>query len=356
MIVSRRVVALAVLVAWGLACASGQTPPAPEPLGNLKAKADLNDEDRAAVREFITQRIGEMNGGDAATARQAAAQLRRPYQGASEAFRRAYATILIELAGSAYPKSGLVPATQLLAILDAMDVVDARTLFLGALKDERVGVRASAALALRRLRPKLVAAGFDVYSAAVAALRDAGRVEKSREALRGVYEAMNYAEVGASLDLKPAIGALLDLLEARAKLHAGNKDVPALGADDAGLEAATKMLRAMSDDDKRRLAAAAGTITRFALERYLSPDRNFAELTQGDNPTLLELRNTLERLVLVGERTLAAALSPPRAPTVFESFRKHDRAATRLAWKEWATLLQAATNQDFALSESRDAP
>jgi ElaB/YqjD/DUF883 family membrane-anchored ribosome-binding protein len=64
---------------------------------------------------------------------------------------------------------------------------------------------------LRTLRPQIAAAGGAVYANVLTALTAAGRQEKSRDTLRAVYAAMDYATLPNPPDLKPAVRAKLDL-------------------------------------------------------------------------------------------------------------------------------------------------
>lgn len=329
--------------------------PAADPLAALKQKADFTDEDRSALRDMITKWMADIVGSDPAAARQAARAMRQAASG-GDAYRQVFASLALPAIGSAVPKCELAPATQLVAIVDVLNVPDARTLFIAALGDERVGVRAAAAVGLRHLRPRLAQGGPDAYQASLAALRDAAVKEKSREALRAMYQAMSYAGVTpAPADQKPSIAALLDALEGRARLHKAGEDVPALGAEETAFQI-VEALGGLTDDDKRRIAAATASVVRYALDMYLSPKHDLMAVKDSDAPERVELRNSIERLVLLGERVLVRVVAPAKPPAVGESLRKLDRPNTRLQWKAWVDLLKPLTNQDFSLAEGSDAP
>lgn len=332
------------------ALAHGQAAPG-GPLAALRTKSDLSDEDRAAVREFLTQRVADLIGQDAATARDASRALRAAAKG-SEGFRRAYTQESLALLAPAIAKAELLPATQLLLVLDELDSLEAIPTFIAALSDSRVGVRAAAALAIKNLRPKLTAAGGDSLSSAIAAIRDAAKKEPGRDALRVMYEALDF---GRGAD-RAAAAALADVLDARGKLHADGADVPAVGADAAGLRIAAEAAGALSDDDKRKAAAAAGAIMRFALNEYLSPPQNLIEVRSTDSAERVERRNAIEQVILAGEKSLAALLAPGKAPSVYDAIRKLNRPETRLQWKEWNELLKRFTNQEFTLPEESAQP
>jgi hypothetical protein len=347
---------LVILTLAGSAVAWAQAPaPSSDPLAALKQKSDFTDDDRALLREFVAQRVADIVGSDPAAARQGAKALRQA-AGGGEAYRKELAAVALPAIGAAVAKSELTPATQLIAIADTLNVIEARTVFVAALGDERVGVRAAAAVGLRHLRPRLGQGGPDAYQASLTALRDAAIKEKSREALRAMYQAMSYAGVTpAPADARPSITALVDALEGRAKLYKPGDEVPALGAEEAAfqiIEAAS----GLTDEDKRRVAAATATVVRFALDMYLSAKHDLMAVKDSDAAERVELRNNIERLVLLGERVLARVVSTQKAPTVLESLRKLDRPNTRLQWKAWVDLLKPLTNQDFTLAESTDSP
>ncbi len=351
-----RTVLLMLVIAGAAALAQTPAPaPAADPLAALKQKTDFTDDDRTALREFVTQRVAEMVGSDPTAARQASRVLRQSATG-GEAYRQALAREAIPVIAAAVPKSEIAPAAQFVTFLDVLNVLDARTVFVGALADERVGVRAAAAVGLRHLRPKLGQASPEVIQSALSALRDAASKERSREALRAQYQAISFVGVTpAPADGKPSNAALVDALEARAKLHIPASDVAALGAEDAAFPLVEAVAGSLSDDEKRRVAAATAGIIRYALDMYLSAKQDLMAVKDTDAAERVELRNSMERLVLLGERVLAKVVPAPKPPTVTESLRKLDRPNTRLQWKAWVDLLKSFTNQDFTLAES-DSP
>ena len=322
-------------------------------LSAVRSHTDLTDEDRNQIRAFIAERIAELVGSDAALARDAGQTLRAGYTG-TDAFKQAYAAAYIAACRSAYSKADVAAAARLLAILNTLGVVEAQPVFVEALQDERVGIRAAGALGLKTLRAKLAQAGGDTFVSTLNALRDAAKKETARDALRAMYAALNYGELPAGPDLKPVTAALLDILEHRARLYAEPSPVPAFGADDVGLVAAEKLARAMSDDERRRLTAVAATMVRRAIEDYVAADDKvrIAEVRDTDRADLVEMRNGLERLVLFGERLLTTLLTPRKPPAVLEAMRKIDRAGMKVQWREWVELLKVAVNQDFTLAES----
>jgi hypothetical protein len=341
------------VVSLWLVCVAG-TVRAQEPtidLTPVRAKTELTDEDRGLIRAFVNQRVAKATGAEAAEARQAADDLRAAFEG-SDAFKREYAAACLEVIAATYKKADLLPATRLLAVVGAFNLVEAHNLFVEALQDERVGVRAAGAAGLRNLRPKLAAAGRDVVAKVLDGLKEAGKREKSRDTLKTIYAAMSYFELSSAPDTKANITALLELLEARARQYATGT-VSAVGADDTGLRIAQSALKSMDETERQRLTVIAASMTKYAIEQYTSPATKLSELSDKDaGRELLESRNAIERLIVVGEELLVTLVKPEKPPAVAESMRKVDTDDMLSEWKKWVPLLQKAVNQDFTLKEA----
>jgi hypothetical protein len=314
----------------------------------VRAKTDLTDEDRGLIRTFVSQRVTTAADTDAAAARQAADDLRAGFDG-SDAFKREYAAAAIEAITAAYKTAPLPAATRLLAVLNSFNLLESQNLLLEALKDDRVGVRAAAAAGLRNLRPKIAAAGRDVFVKVLDALKEAGKREKSRDTLRTIYAAMDYFEAPSSPDAKADLAALLELLDARARQYAAGK-VAALGADDMGLRMA-QLAKNLDDTERQRLIVDVATMMKYAIEQYTSPTATWTEAPDDASHELLETRNGLERLIEVGEKMLTDLVKPEKAPAIAENMRKGNTEDMRSEWQKWVPLLQKAVNQDFALKE-----
>ena len=349
----RWLVAPLVMLAWSPLISWSQE--ATANLTALRAKTDINDEDRAAIRAFVTQRVGKIvANSDATEARQATEDLRSAFDG-TDAFKREYAAIALDAIGSAYKKADLVPATRLLALVNTFNVAEAFPLLVDALQDDRIGIQAAAAIGLRTLRPKLASGGRELMQRALDALKEAGKREKSRDALRSIYAAMNYAELPSPPDPKPGIAAVLDLLEARAREYAAGQ-ISALGADDTGLRVAQALVKSMDEAELQRLTVVTATMMKYAIEQYSSPATRLAAREKHASPAQIEIRNALERLVLVGEELLVALLKPEKAPAVNEAMRKLNTVDMKNEWQtKWVPLLQKAVNQDFTLKELPEA-
>jgi hypothetical protein len=353
--------AISMLVLAGLTgLARSQEPPATAPaapakpqepgaeLTAIRAKTDLTDDDRGQIRAFVSQRVTKAADTDAAAARQAADELRAGFDG-SDAFKREYATAALEAITAAYKNAPLSAATRLLAIVDAFNIPESQNLLLEALKDDRVGVRAAAAAGLRNLRPKIVAAGHDVFVKVLDGLKEAGKREKSRDTLKTIYAAMNYFELPSSPDTKADLGALLDVLDARARLYASG-NVPAVGADDTALRMA-QLVKTLDDTERQRLIIDTATMMKYAIEQYTSPNSTLTNVPEDASGEVVESRNGIERLIEAGEKTLTDLVKPEKAPTVADNMRKGNTDDMRSEWQKWVPLLQKAVNQDFTLKE-----
>jgi hypothetical protein len=319
----------------------------------VRGKTDLTEEDRGLIRTFVSQRITKITGGEPADARQAADELRAAYDG-TDPFKRDYGLACLEMISSAYKKAELAPATRLLTILNIFSMVEAQNVFLEALQDDRVGVRAAGAVGLRGLRPKLASAGRDVFVKVLDGLKEAGKREKSRDTLKTIYAAMNYFELPSSPDAKANLTALLDLLEARTRQYAAGT-VAAAGADDVGLRMVQAAIKNMDEAERQRLTVVAATMMKYAIEQYTSPATKLSEVRDKTaSREMIEARNAMERLILVSEDLLANSLvKPDKSPAVAENMRKLNTIDMKNEWqKKWVPLLQRAVNQDFTLKEA----
>jgi|GEM_PF-958791 len=350
MMVGRRPATMTLLIAVLALPLWAQTPEGP--LAEIRGKTELTEEDRTAVRQFVTERVDRVVSASGEQAWQAADQLRAAAQG-SDAFRRFYVSTCLEAIAPVVRKAELGPAAQLLTIVNTFETSDALPILLDALRDDRVGVRAAAAVGLRGLRPKLAQAGRDTWQRAVDALKEAGKQERSRDTLKAIYQALNYAELPSSPDPKANSAALLELLETRAAAYAGNNEVAALGADDTALRVAQALLRSLDENERRRLTVVVATMMRHAIERYTAggQGRKLADVRDDAPAALLAVRNGLERLIMVGEELLTALLQAPKPPNVSDSMRKVDTTGMKNQWREWGRLLQTAVGQEFALRE-----
>jgi hypothetical protein len=332
--------------------AGGAQDPALEPLRN---KPDLSEPERGQVRQWVTQRVSSLVGKDASAARIAGEELRANLSG-GEGFKRAYASICLEVFGGAIKKADLEPAARMLAIVNTFGSADAVSVLLDALPDERVGVRAAAVVGLRSLKDKIAAAGRDPFQKVVTALRDAGIKENSRETLRTIYIALDYSAVASAPEPKLATTALLDLLEARAKQLA-SADAKAQGADDAGLKIAATLSKNMDEAERKRLIAITGALLKYAVTQYTIGDPPLSKVyDKTGSHDMIELRNGVEKLVQVGEELLSALLKPQTAPAVAENMRRAKPIEMRNEWKKWVVVLQREAEQDFSIPDLPPEP
>ena len=324
----------------------------PDPdLTAVRAKPELGDEDRALIRAYLTRRIEVLRGKDDTAAQTAATELRTAYDG-SDGFKKAYAAVCAEVAGAAIKKLELAPATRLMTVLNTLQSAETLPALLEGLRDDRVGVRTAAALGLRSLRDKLAAAGKDVYSRALTSLKEVGRQERARETLKAIYAAMNYAELSAGADAKATALAVLELLEERAKQYGGG-ELRAAGADDAGLRIMKAVAGTLEEAERKRLMIVTGTMLLHAVQRYSTGAAKLAAVHDRDGARdQIELRNAMERLILVGEELLTVLLKPEKSPDVTDPLRKLNTADLRVEWQKWVGLLEKAVGQDFSITES----
>lgn len=325
--------------------------PAADPLAAIRDKETLTEEDRQAVREYVTQRIAAVTGSDAVGAARAGTELREPARGSAR-FQETFAQATLEAVRAALPNASPVAAAQMLAILNALNDPSAGPLFLEALRDtrdDRVGVRAAAVIGLRNLRPKLGRPGGPSINEVLTALREAGKREGSAVTLRNIYHAMNYVGV-TGVDASAVATALLDLLETRSQAYASG-EIRGVGADAEGFRVAEGLRTSLSEADRNRLTVIAARMLKYAVERYT------LELYQvkDASPTAPE-RDAVEELIDVIEASLRSLLSPNPAPNIGEQMRKGGdaRVQMKIEMNKWAELIEKATGQRFFLDEADD--
>ena len=342
------------VLAFGMASplAAQEAPEQPDVIGQLQNKGALTDEDATALRTWIGQRVQAVASGDPAAAGLAISGLRDGYKGTT-AFKGAYLNTCIEVIATAYKPAKRDAAARLITVLNTFNEAQTYPLLIEALGDQRVPVRAAAAIGLRYLRPKLVAEGGNALSATIAALRDAGRREESHVALQLIYRAMDYTGVGSLPDPKANASAVLELLELRARQYE-TRQVKAEGADRDGLELARKLSGQLDDDQRRRLAIATAKMLHYGVVRYTTELHKVDDKTSGPLP--IAARDRIELLILTAEDLLASLTAPPQAEdfkTVTEEMqdRVQDEKATymKIAMNEWANVLRGRFQLDLQI-------
>jgi len=325
--------------------AYGQTPSDGDTLAALKARTSFTDEDRQKLNAWTEKQVTALVDGAAG----AAATLRTT-EGGTDAFREAYGVALSAAVASRYKEAAEGPAAQLLAVLSAADTIDAHRIFIEGLRDERISVRAAAAIGLRTLQRRISAAGGAYFTDAMEGLRAAMKKEASPVALRLMYGAMDYRNSGATpADPKLTVSVLLDVLESR--VDAYQKETGrAFAADGPGLALATSLAGQMGDGEKSRLAKAAAGILRGAVSAYTT--EYFQLDARRDSELLVRTRNALEALIAEAEKALVAALglgSKPH-PKLVAAMETGDKIKTYHAMNEWADLLKEAGLGDFGIA------
>ncbi len=334
-----------VLVGWLVTIGVAHAQPKPaDPLAPLRDKTSLGTEDRATLTGWIRGRLDLFVGHDAGAAR----QLRTAANG-SDAFRKAYVRTLAGEIRQRLAKADPPAAARLIALLVAVShtagSTDAVATLLELLKDERPAVRDSAIVALRSLREGIRDAGGNLPEQVLTALRDAAPQVRAYAPLRRLYEAMDLATDDARRQ-RAVAEAIVSVLEQRARLHSG-ESVPAEGADAAAFRILTRLAARLDDAARKRALVAAGAILRHAVGRYVS---ELLDVSDDASRVRIQARDRIERLVLDGEKLLAALLGPSDAPQLAQAMQKQRKAdAIQRQWNRWANLLKAATDRDFSL-------
>ena len=342
--VHRLTLALAVIALGAALPLAAQEPPGEEDaITQLQSKNVLTDEDTAAVRAWVAQRVQTIGAADPSGSTAAVKDLRGQFKG-TQSFKQAYADANVEAIRAAYKRAKRNSAAQLIALLNTLNDESAAPLLIEALSDERVSVRSAAAIGLHNLRQAMADAGGTLVSESIAALRDAGQRETSPVALKLIYRAMDYTSLAANPNAQANAAALLALLEARGEQYAG-RDAKAVGADRTGLELAGKLTAQLDEQGRRRLAIAAARMLHYAVTRYTTELYKIQDKSSG--PLQISSRNRTERLIVTAEQLLSSLTAPPtksdfRTVTVEMQEKTEDDKATdmKIAMNTWADSVQ----------------
>lgn len=316
----------------------------------LQGKGALTDEDIAALRSWVEERLQMVSAGSRADAALAAKDLRESYKG-TPAYQQAYVTSCAEVIGAAYKQAKRDAAARLIAVLNTLNALPTYTMLIEALGDQRVPVRAAAAIGLRNLQSKLAGTGGSAFTESVAALRDAGKREESHVALQLIYGAMDYS--GSSPDPKASGTALLELLEARGEQY-GARQVKAEGADRVGLQLAGRLSGQLDDGERRRLAITTARMLHYGVTRYTGDLHKIDDKTS--SPLRIALRNRIELFIRAAEELLSKLTEPPQAED-FQTvtMEMQDREQTekttymKISMNEWATVLRERFQLDLQI-------
>jgi hypothetical protein len=306
-------------------------------LDALRDKDPLGDEDRAALRAWIGERIAAVVGEDAAGAQRGVAQLRQAAHGGRD-FLDAYVAVAVDSLGSAYKKAEPVPATRLLIVLGELN--DARTLdtLLKALKDERTAIRAAAAVGLRKLQPKL---GTDPEGLRrmLAALRKAGEKERSARTLDLIYRAMNLADLPALSDRRAGSAAIAGLLDERLKHISGGR-MPAEGGDLAAMQALDPQHGNMDEDTRRQYINELGRLLHYCVCRYVRDEPLSRVRDRNSSPELVELRNNVEVTIREAESQLKTLVGAPEGVNLTHDMEKAKTTEMAIDMNKWSEKLK----------------
>ncbi len=338
-------IVLSILTVRGFAQAAAQPaqPPA-DPLDELRAKSILTDEDRQALRTWITQRVEAIVSGSGAS--DSFTQLHGATTQGSAAFKDTFSAVTIELSKPLISRAPLAASAQLLTLLSAFDRIEALEVFIEALSDERAAVRTAAAVGLGALRGKIVAGGGPAFSRTVEALQKAGERETSAEALKAVYRALDYSKGSpAAPDPAALAAALLSVLNAQTQRYS-TPETATEGAEPTGLKLGAALLPRFSDEQKQAYVIVLARVLRHMVLRYST--ELYLIQDNVSSPVAIAARNNAEQAIMEAEAQLTDLLKPSPAPNVREALRGAGREVNaRIELNKWADLLETATGQRF---------
>lgn len=311
----------------------------------LQTKDAFTDEDRAALQQWLGQRVANVAGRDPLAAQGAYTQLRDAYTG-TDGFKEAYILGCLDTISSAYRKADAIPAARLVSLLARFDDLRCLNFLTEALADDRAAVRATAVIALRRLQPKL-AADAAGYGSVLAALKAAGKKESSGETLRLIYAALNYTGVQTAPNLKLSAQAVLELLEDRAKLYTGDI-VRAEGADLAALRGNEALRNAFDEAERQRYATILAKLLHHGVKRYATGEMPLGKIRdRSSGPDAIALRNDTELLITNSEEQLRQLLALEEAPDISEPLLRADRTNMVIEMNKWIPVIKEKLNLEL---------
>lgn len=321
--------------------AFAQNPPA-SPLDEIRANPD-----REKLTAWIRDRVHTIatNG---ATAGQASGELRTEYTG-PDAFKNMFAQVSIEqvraeLRGAKGPGAGRL-VTVLIGLPDA-PATELTPIFVEGMASEEAGVRAACASGLRVLRSKIGAAG-PLLSTVIPAVRDAAKKETSAGALKAEYLALEYGEAGVTVsDPRAVLDAYVDILDSRAAQFAANTP-KADGADHVGIRAALAFKAQLDDAGRKKFAAAAARMLKFAVARYAGGDHPLLKVKDDGPAALVAARDNAELLIEEAERAVRELLSATTGPNVATAMKKGKADEMKAEMDRWVEPVKTATGVDI---------
>lgn len=317
------------------------------PLAPLRAKDTLTEEDRKALRTWMSERVNAITSGDVLAGQTAVNQVRQVVEAESTTgFSEAFETVAITAVRGSYRNAELRQAAQLVGLLNLVNATDASAVFVEALQDQRAAVRAAAAAGIRNIRAKLAQAGGDYITRSVNALREAGTRETSTETLRLIYLALDFSDLPAASAAKEGFLAVMD---ARARQYANPESVRGAFADSTAMKVGERYLPRMSDGERQRFARAAARMLRYGVQRYTGADGLGKLSPDVQSSRLRTQRKSIERLITHAEDALVKAMAPQDPPAVREQMQQAQLVNMRIGMNEWAKIVREPLGIDVAL-------
>ncbi len=324
-----------------------------QPLAAIQNQSTLSEEDRAAIRDFIMQRIGVVVGNSGAAPRRISEELREAYAGSAD-FKAAYASEFARVVSEHLGRADRASSAQMVALVGSLAHPGAHELVVAALQDERAGVRAAAAAGLRRMRRQLVEIGADAVQRSEEALRGAASTEVSTITLGLMYRAMDYGALQSRPASELYVAPLVELLVTRAERYASG-GVEAWGADRVGLESARRLREEMMEGQQEQVIYAAALVHRAAILRYADGLDEVHDNAAGRSSIVL--RNRAERLICSSEKLLETFLDIEKEPAKLAFFERRTRDTVKMMIKfnELCERIEARTGRDLRLDRSGSA-
>ena len=322
------------------------------PIDPLKRKATLTVEEGGQIKVWLDERLRLVAAEDAVSATQALKAIREAASGGSAAFNDALAAGLVELSRPMLARAEAGPSVRLVAALTLADSAAAASVLVAALKDERPAVRAAAAAGLRRLQPRIAAAGAATFGDVVSGLATAAKNETSAPALAALYTALDFNGVSANVNQREVANALLGVLEARQPAYEDDS----VAAPTADVVAVRLLGSAQLDPGaSTRFGVVLGKMLRYAIQAYTTSlvegEPALINVSDDADKTLVDRRNGIEQLVFEIEKQLNTLVGASPDRNLAEKMRRANDTDIKIAMQAWAGALKAKYAEDFTLKQ-----
>jgi len=321
----------------------------------LRTRDVLSAQDRQAIGTWVADHLQQLLQAIANKDTKQVTTIRRNLveaagQGATPAFRTAYAEVCGNIFRPHLNSDSPVTATYLMQILGQLRQPSAIDAILAGLASKHASVRYWAAKAIRNMHSE-IAAIPNLPERVIAALEKAGQNEGYPPTAEVIYQAVDFRRDVPRLASR-VIDAMLKILQARLKFF-DRKITSDFYPEAYALRTLTQSAGSLSDQQKKLAVQIASTVLQKAVDRWQEVAPDPAEPTQPENPLdptsarKWKLRYQLALVCDSAENLLSALIAQnqlgAKAPSVADLMRNvatADDVRSELA--KWQSILKGS--------------